>query len=297
MNLNQFEVPTEKPTRRRLPSNEELPDALALSQRHPTYILISDFEALEVYRGNPSSRQGQEMLQELLRRHRNLLRKVAWKMALKYSRSHTFDDFMQHAYVGAITAYNRFDFSKSNGGTNKLSSFVQFTVEKYLLDAMNSDAFIQCPNQKRAMRSYLSGKYDQYPERKAAFEAKNGLITESARAEAREKYRGLMPELTSLEMEMQSHKHRSTEDNFSYVDFIRDQSIDIEEDLVEKLDIERAIRQLTPRQQMVCELVMQQEYTSQETATILSKRLREPITEGMVRSDIRTIRQTLRATM
>jgi RNA polymerase sigma factor (sigma-70 family) len=297
MNLNELELSAATPARRRLPSHEELPDALALSQRHPAYILISDFEALEVYRNNPSSHRGQEMLQELLRRHRNLLRKVAWKMALKYSRSHTFDDFMQHAYVGAMLAYNRFDFSKSNEGANKLSSFVQLTVEKYLLDAMNRDAFIQCPSHKRAMRSYLSGRYDQQPEKKAAFEAKNGLTTESARAEAREKYRGLMPELTSFEMEMQSHKHRSTDDSFSYVDFVQDQSVDLEEDLVEKLDIERAIRQLTPRQQMVCELVMQQEYTNQETAAILTERLQETITEGMVRSDIRTIRQTLRATM
>lgn len=295
--MNELDISVAAPARRRLPSQEALPDALAIGQRHPAYVLISDFEALEAYRSNPSSHRGEEMLQELLRRHRNLLRKVAWKMALKYARSHTFDDFMQHAYVGAMMAYNRFDFAKSNARTNKLSSFVQLTVEKYLLDAMNRDAFIHCPSHQRAMRSYLSGRYDQQPEKKADFEAKNGLTTESARAMAREKYRGLLPELTSFEMEMQSHKHRSNEDGFSYVDFIQDQSVDIEENLVEKLDIERALRQLSPRQQMVCDLVMQQEYTNQQTADILTERLKEPITEGMVRSDIRTIRKTLRATL
>jgi RNA polymerase sigma factor (sigma-70 family) len=294
-NLKNIKCIESKPACRHLPSRQDCVDALGISQRYAAHATISDFEVLKAYRLSPSSRRGQEMLQEMLRRHCNLLRKLAWKMANKYSRLHTFDDLMQHAYVGAIIAYNRFDFSKIDEGVNRLSSFVQLTVEKYLLDAMNRDALIQCPSHKRAMRSYLSGRYDQHPEKKAAFEAKHGLTTEAARSEAREKYRGLMPELVSFEMEMCSHKHRSREDGFSYADLVQHRSADIEEDLVEKIDIERAIRQLTPRQQMVCELAMQHEYTNEETADILSKLLRKPITKGMVRSDIRAIRQKLRA--
>lgn len=282
--------------RRRVPNSHELPDALATDNRHPAYLLISDFEALEVYRQNPNSDRGEEMLQELLRRHRNLLRKISWKMANRYSNSNTFDDFMQHAYVGAIIAYNRFDFSKA---TCKLTNYVHITVENYLLDAINNDSFIQCPSHKRSMRSYLAGRYDASPEKKRAFEEKNNLRDEADIAAAREKYRGLTPEMMSIDMEIQGHKHRgSGDETFLYMDFLQDENtVRVEENLVEKLDIERAMRQLSSRQQMVCQLVMQEEYTNQETAEILSSRMNQTVTEGMVRSDIRAIRNILRAVL
>ncbi len=282
--------------RRRVPSAHDLPDALNVENRHPAYLLISDFEALDIYRKNPSSDRGEEMLQELLRRHRNLLRKVSWKMANRYSNSNTFDDFMQHAYVGAIIAYNRFDISKA---TCKLSNYVHITVENYLLDAINHDSFIQCPSHKRSMRSYLAGRYDGQSEKKKAFELKNNLTDEAAIAEAREKYRGLTPEMMSIDMEIQAMKHRGGGDeSFLYMDLLQDEStVRVEENLVEKLDIERAIRQLNERQQMVCQLVMQEEYTNQEAAAILSSKMNQSITEGMVRSDIRAIRNILKAVL
>ena len=277
-------------------SNKPLPDALKAASDQDAYSEMSELDILKIYRSDPDSARGTRMVRELLRRHRGLLRKLAWKMAKSYPNSNDFDDHMQHAFVGAMIAYGRYDFSKTEC---KLSYYVHFSVQHYLLDMINYDSFIQCPSHKRALRSYLSGRYDDQPEKKAAFEQKNNLHSDDLVNDARAKYRILSQNMWSIDVEwsldvvIEAHKHRST-DTFTMKDNIVDtRTTHMEDNLILRADISRAIDQLSPRQQKVCKLAMHHEHTNAETARILSEEMQQPVTVGMVRSDIRAIRTML----
>jgi RNA polymerase sigma factor (sigma-70 family) len=270
--------------------NKPLPDALKAVSDQDAYSEMSELDILKIYRSDPDSARGARMIRELLRRHRGLLRKLAWKMAKSYPNSNDFDDHMQHACVGAMIAYGRYDFSKTDC---KLSYYVHFSVQHYLLDMINHDSFIQCPSHKRAMRSYLSGRYDDQPKKKADFEQKHHLHSDDLVNDARAKYRGLSPDMWSLDFEIEAHKHRST-DTITLKDSIVDlKTTRMEDNLILRADISRAIDQLSPRQQKVCKLAMHHEHTNAETARILSEEMQQPVTEGMIRSDIRAIRTVL----
>jgi RNA polymerase sigma factor (sigma-70 family) len=280
----------------KLKFNPPLPDAIQ-SENSDAYSEMADLDILRIYRSDPDSNRGARMARELLRRHRNLLRKLAWRMSKSYPNSNDFDDHMQHACVGAMIAYGRYDFSKVDC---KLSYYVHFSVQHYLLDMINHDSFIQCPSHKRAMRSYLSGRYDDMPEKKAAFEKKHNLHNESLVADARTKYKGLTPEMWSLDVEIEGHKHRGSSE-FAR-EYLKDTIVDaktsrMEENLILRADVSRAIEQLSDRQKQVCKLAMHYEHTNAETARILSEEMQQTVTEGMVRSDIRAIRNVLAAVL
>jgi RNA polymerase sigma factor (sigma-70 family) len=256
--------------------------------------LKSEYEVLDLYRNTTDEYIKREMLDELLSRHKDLLRRLAWNMFSRYSERHGFEDFVQHAVVGAMLAYNRFDFSKSNNGKNRLSTYVYATVEKYLLDAINQDSFIQCPSHQRAMRSYLTGKYDLDQEKKLKFEQENGLTDEASRDLARQKYIGLTPEIVSFENEL-FNQNNSSECGGSFLDLICDNRAASESDLINRMEIERAVEFLSPRQKMVCDLIMYREHTVPSVADILTDQLGTTVTTSMVRSDIRAIRKAFQS--
>lgn len=267
-------------SKRPVPGTEDYPDALQYVARNPEYVLLSDIDLVRGYRLDPDAPRGQSMAKELLRRHRDMLRKICWAYVKQYP-SHRFEDFMQHAYVGAVIAYWRF---KIDEGT-RVSTHVHTTVWNHLLSSLDSDAFIHVPCQARAMRSYLSGKYDSDPEKKAAFERRKNLTTEAARQQAREKNLLLKPVFASL------HDQISADADGTYYDYLADQTGgESEDDMLLRLDVERAISLLTPRQRLVLRINRLERFTEKETVDMVSALLGEDVTIGMVRSDLRAIR-------
>lgn len=253
----------------------------------------SDFDLLVGFRNAPTSARGNDMLKELLRRHRNMFRKACWGHVQNYGLS--FEDLMQHAYVGAITAYNRYDLSMKN--RIKVSSWVQTTVEHYLLDMINREAVIPIPCYMRAMRSYLSGRYDNKPEKKAAFEAKHNIRGEEDRERLLSRYSLLRPEFHSLDQPVPSNDAAGVAQEGVIGQNIVHQRVEsIEENLIQRLDLEMLMRRLTPRQRKVCELCMEQEFTVAEAAQILTQEMGQEVTKTMVRSDLQQARQTMRNT-
>lgn len=228
--------------------------------------------------------QDEDTLETLLKKHENLNYLIAWRMYTRYPYAGSLEDFLQHTRLGAITAYKRYNFEK--GKNIKLSNFVHTTVTLYLIDAMNNDAFVHCPSAKRSMRSYLAGRYDNKPQKKKEFEEANGLDSEEAISKARHKYRGLKLDFVSLE-DMYHAKHGTNTEDSEHVDFI-DNS---EGNIIARMDIEAMMKLLSSRQRTVCKLVMYQEYSNNEAAEILSEKLGKQVTEGMIRADLRRIRE------
>lgn len=253
----------------------------------------SDYDLLVGFRKSPTSARGNDMLKELLRRHRNMFRKACWGHVQNYGLS--FEDLMQHAYVGAITAYNRYDLSMKN--RVKVSTWVQTTVEHYLLDMINREAVIPIPCYMRAMRSYLSGRYDNKPEKKAAFEAKHNITSEEDREKLLSRYSLLRPEFQSMDQPASTLEVSGSAQGGTIGQNIVHQRVEsIEENLIQRLDLEMAMRRLTPRQRKVCELCMEQEFSVAEAAQILTQEMGQEITKTMVRYDLQQARQIMRST-
>lgn len=253
----------------------------------------TDYDLLVGFRKAPTSARGNDMLKELLRRHRNMFRKACWGHVQNYGLS--FEDLMQHAYVGAITAYNRYDLAMKN--RVKVSTWVQSTVEHYLLDMINREAVIPIPCYMRAMRSYLSGRYDNKPEKKAAFEAKHNIKSEEDREKLLSRYSLLRPEFHSMDQPAPSCEASGSAQGGTIGQNIVHQRVEsIEENLIQRLDLEMAMRRLTPRQRKVCELCMEQEFSVAEAAQILTQEMGQEITKTMVRYDLQQARQIMRST-
>lgn len=269
--------------------SEEFSDAFSSSASRGIWPLISDHDLLEGYRKSPTSVRGGDLLKELLNRHRNMLRKVCWRYSQAYALS--FEDLMQHAYVGAILAYNRYDLLMKD--RVKISSWVQKNVEHYLLDAMNREAPISIPSYMRPIRSYLSGRYDHQPEKKAAFEAKHNIKDEADRERLAGRHSLLRPEFFSMNQPVSDSTGACRHDSLGH-QIANSRAECIEEDLIQRLDLEMAMRQLTHRQKKVCELCIQAEYTVKEAAQILTDEMGEEITPNMVRYDLKVARQTMR---
>lgn len=271
--------------------SEEMTDAFSSSiGSRGFWPQVSDYDLLAGFRKAPASARGNDMLKELLRRHRNMFRKVCWSHVQNYGLS--FEDLMQHAYVGAITAYNRYDLSMK--GKVKVSTWVQSTVEHYLLDMINREAVIPIPCYMRAMRSYLSGRYDNKPEKKAAFEAKHGIASEEDREQLLTRYALLRPEFHSMD---QPVENAIGTQGCTISQQIASKHVEsIEENLIQRLDLEMAMRRLSDRQRRVCELCMQQEFSIAEAAEILTEEMGQEVTKTMVRYDLQQARHIMRST-
>jgi RNA polymerase sigma factor (sigma-70 family) len=230
---------------------------------------------------------GRDALDELILRHDKMLMRLAWGFVRQHPQIGNFEDFHQHARVGAMTAYDRFKEDKSAIKGSKLSTFVWRTVENYLKTMVDEDSFVRCPTQMRAMRSYLSGKYDKNPEKKRAFEQKYGLDTPEKIRAVKEKFRLLHEKVTSLDV---PHSvGRDYRENTYPADHLVSPDALTEDELIGHLELKLAREHLTERQQKVYDLCLFEEETMKVTAERLE------ITEGQVRGDLRSIREKMKA--
>lgn len=134
---------------------------------------------------------GQAALQELLRRHDNCCQYCAARVHYSNSISSEVDDKLQHARIGAMRAYDKFDYERARTEGVRLSTYLQNVVYRYLLDIQNEEQFISCPNSKRMARGYIQGRYDSDKVRLAEVEKQLGIRTSEDR-------QVLMRELSTL---------------------------------------------------------------------------------------------------
>lgn len=221
-------------------------------------------------------------LQELLKRHDNILQSIALKSHKRYDLTSDYEDKLQHARYGAMRAYEKFDIEKAREGKFHLYNYVCNCVSMYLHTANDENDYINCPPTRRIIRSYLHGRYDLLPKKKKEVENRLGLRTPEDQSRLRADYGALVADYISTDIPI-----RWKEDSESTLDEILSRTND--GDINEKIYLSELIGRLTNRQQQVVKTVFIDGYKMHEAAQILN------ISEDQVRGDVQRIRKNLKA--
>ena len=238
-----------------------------------------EYELWLKYKKKAGTIECRETLTELLDRHDGLLRKLACRMAVTYCRSGTFDDHLQNLRIGAIRGYDKYQPDK---GTS-VSTFASEIASKYALDVARKN---QRPisvsshvlTEARAIRSYFEGELESDPEAKTKFELDHDLTSSEKIAIALQKYQMLSPIFLPLE---QQHVDGTQQAESP------DQSALTENEIIQKLDFERAKTRLSERANQVLRMSVEEQFTDREVAEALN------ITTSKVRVDLRKMKGCL----
>lgn len=189
---------------------------------------------------------GQAALQELLRRHDNCCQYCAAKVHYSNSSSSELEDKLQYARIGAMRAYEKYDYERARTEGIRLSTYLQNVVYRYLLDIHNEEQFISCPNSKRTTVRYLRGVYDSDPVRLAEVEKQLGVNSPEDRLRLQNEFATLLPSFHSIH-----EPYSNTHDTMLPEDFIV-ANTKTEEDLVSEASVWSYMeRSLSERQQDV----------------------------------------------
>ena len=224
--------------------------------------------------------------EELLYRHNAMLSKIAHHMTQYYPKAAEFNDFINMARNGAIVAYGRYNPYKEGkerinkdgvvekGEVASLSTFVFNTVERHILSCIDDESFIHCPAQKRGFRAYFRGRYNNNPEKKIAFEEKNGLgsydeegnfiTSPEAIQKAKEKYELLNAEIISYDMHWSNEDGEEMRDDFGGV-FI-DENAETSDRILTRLSLEGTIKTLNDLQKQVFNCVLVEQNSIKDAA-------------------------------
>ncbi|RUP38886.1 MAG: hypothetical protein EKK63_10960 [Acinetobacter sp.] len=225
-------------------------------------------------------------LQELLKRHDNILQMIALKSHKRYDLTSDYEDKLQHARYGAMRAYDKFDIEKAQEGKFHLYNYVCNCVSMYLHTANDEDDYINCPPTRRIIRSYLSGRYDLLPRKKKEVEKRLGLRTPEDESQLRVDYGALVADYISTDTPTDT-PIRWKGDAESTLDEILSGATD--GDINERIYLSELISRLTNRQQQVVKTVFIDGHKMNEAAKILD------ISEDQVRGDVQRIRKKLKA--
>ncbi len=219
-------------------------------------------------------------LQELLKRHDNLLQLIAKKAHENYDLSSDYEDKLQHARYAAMRAYEKFDIDRARDNRFRLYNFVCNSAALHLNTASDEDSFIKCNPIRRIIRSYLQGKYDTDVIKKFEVEQRLGVNTEEDKYNLRIKYIALISDFISCDVPC------SDDEDESFANMFPDEkNINIDE----KLHLLQLIECLTLRQQLVAKNCFIDGWSIRETASILH------LNETQVRGDIQQIRYKLKS--
>lgn len=219
-------------------------------------------------------------LQELLKRHDNLLQILALKSQKRYDLTSDYEDKLQHARYGAMRAYEKFDIERAKESKFHLYNYVCNCVAMYLNTASDKDNYIDCPPSRRIIRSYLHGRYDAEPQKKAEIEQRLGLRTQDDQLDLRINYGALVADYISTNTLLDNESKRDTLEET----LLDAQSIDIDT----KIHLHQLIERLSKRQQDVVKAVFIDGWKMHEAAERLG------ITKDQVRRAVQDIRATLK---
>ena len=220
-------------------------------------------------------------LQELLKRHDNLLQILALRSQKRYDLTSDYEDKLQHARYGAMRAYEKFDIERAEENKFHLYNYVCNCVAMYLNTANDKDNYIDCPPSRRLIRNYLHGRYDAEPQKKAEIEQRLGLKTQDDQFELRINYGALAAEWVSTSTVLDNESKRK--------DTLEDVLFDSHNiDIDTKIHLHQLIERLSKRQQDVVKAVFIDGWKMQEAADRLG------ITKDQVRRAVQDIRATLK---
>jgi len=219
-------------------------------------------------------------LQELLKRHDNILHIIARKYQQKFSLTSDLEDKVQHARYAAMRAYDRFDITKAKESKVRLSSYIGNCAAKYLQSANDTDSFIDCPPARRIVRSYLWGRYDSDPVKKIEIEKRLGVKSHEDKEHLFEKFSTLLPIYISIDAPSPFNHNLNL---LSYGDILVDETAEQSLDISVRIHLQNHMKKLSSRQVAVLNLFSEGLKMS-EIAEELN------ISENAVRGDLRTIR-------
>lgn len=241
----------------------------------PPFILknLPENEVANEYKKWLGTLNSRDALDELWSRHGQLLRKLAINMARSYGHIASEDDFLQEAYLGAMNGYKLFDAGKGA----KLTTWTFHKAQRHILDEIDKQGSVHVPTQQRKMRSFLSGKYDADPIRRASVMSELKLYDDDDVAKARTNFQLLHCKMTSLDAD-----HSESEDGtLSLCDSIPDPNTLSQNQLVNDAHARSMIESLSDFDQCVYDCLYAQQLTVYETRDYLG------VTEGKVRSSKR----------
>ena len=222
-----------------------------------------------------------QALQELFVRHEGMLRQLALQSHSLHSGLSEFDDKLQHARCGAITAYERFDLDKAQDAGGRLSTFVRTTVFRHLQSANDEDAFVVCPPTRRSLRNYLNGRYDGDPVKKRSVEEKLGI-------RCADDIHNLRKDFGLLNARFYSYDYPVVNVHKNHVDFeelVAGLNI-TESNIIDKIQIESSISMMSPRQQEVFS-----RYNSDESVESIAQSM--GLSQSAIRNDIKAVRESI----
>jgi len=153
-------------------------------------------------------------------------------------------------------------------------------VAMYLNTASDKDNYIDCPPSRRIIRSYLHGRYDAEPQKKAEIEQRLGLRTQDDQLDLRINYGALVADYISTNTLLDHESKRDTLEET----LLDAQSIDIDT----MIHLHQLIGRLSKRQQDVVKAVFIDGWKMHEAAERLG------ITKDQVRRAVHDIRATLK---
>jgi RNA polymerase sigma factor (sigma-70 family) len=146
-----------------------------------------EIELLRTHKNNPNSEVGARALDELLKKHSAIIAQAAANFSKRYPHIGTYDDFLQEATLAALVAYSRNDEEKSHSGGIRL--YLRSIIFRELLSYVSDAGFVRINSHNRAVKNYVTGKYDHLPEKLDAFEERHNLHNARDREEFKRKYR------------------------------------------------------------------------------------------------------------
>lgn len=256
----------------------------AIKVNDPRFKNWDEIDVWYEYATHPDAKVKQIACEELLARHNGDLATIAKRIHATYPQVMDFSDFLGTARQGAMIAYRRFNPDKQTEKGKKASVFTytHATVEKYLLSEIDNSVFVKCPSQRRAVRSYLKGRYDDKPEKKLAIEQEYGLDTEEKIEDLKEKFKFLNPTALSLDEKISTGDSEDFGEDFGTL--LADDSCDTDENIVCRVDRENLVANFTAAQQMVYKMY----FVNQNSVKGIAAKT--GMKENKVRADIKEIR-------
>lgn len=149
----------------------------------------------------------------ITKQHMSLLGRCAYEFYKRFADIATEGEFFSAAYSGldkALSSYKS-ERGRSRVGGSKITNWFGFQIKLRLQDFVyEKGGSHKLHTRHYKFRAYFSGKYDNSPEYKMAFELTNNLQTDDLRNKARLKYASLVG-LSSLSLDDVVSRHFSSE--------------------------------------------------------------------------------------
>lgn len=219
-------------------------------------------------------------LRELLNRHDSLLQIIARKYHDRYNLTNDYEDKLQHARYAAMRAYDKFDIDKARENNSRLYNYVCTCASMYLNTANDADDFIRCPSTQRIIRSYLCGRYDNNPEKKAEVEQRLCLHSQDDKNDLKIKFNSLIAEHISTDIPLDTYSQKVT-----LSDILLDSTPN---NIDTQIHLFQLIECLSPIQQQIVKKLFVDEWKMTDVSKLLNIKIHD------IRREIRDIKKKLK---